>query len=68
MVVVEELFFGFLRKREGVRELKMVSDKSIINFNVVLVGVFFVKEFGFLGGKYFETVNEIHFGFPLFKI
>jgi hypothetical protein len=32
----------------GVRELKMVSDKSIINFNVVLVGVFFVKKFGFL--------------------
>ncbi len=48
MVVVEELFFGFLGLREGVRELKMVSDKSIINFNVVLVGVLFVKKFGFL--------------------
>ncbi len=68
MVVVEELFFGFLGRREGVRELKMVSDKSIINFNVVLVGALFVKKFGFLGGKYFEAANEIHFGFPLFKI
>ncbi len=48
MVVVEELFFRFLGLREGVRELKMVSDKSIINLNVVLVGVLFVKKFGFL--------------------
>jgi hypothetical protein len=45
---MERMPFPLKMLRPGVRELKMVSDKSIINFNVVLMGVLFVKEFGFL--------------------